>query len=171
MVDLILTVIPGLIVWQLQNLRLRVSIFALLGLSAVAAVASLVKTVELRLLIKTSDPTWDFVPLAIWFTVENTIVIAVASVPTIRPLFVSYRMKKSSAASQMSQKPIYAKGQSFNPNDSCEDSFTKAWVNRCDGIRNSISGGRCPTSFGERGVIRLNTTISAVSEPSGSIDE
>ena len=66
----------------------------LLGLSLFAAVASIVKTVKLEAIGKGGDITYNLIPFVIWFTVENNVVIAAASIPTIKPLF-SHGKKKT----------------------------------------------------------------------------
>lgn len=76
-------------VWNLQlTRRVKIGLGILLSLSIFAAVASIVKTVELKSIGAGGDITHNLVPFVIWFTVENNVVIAAASVPTIRPLFV-----------------------------------------------------------------------------------
>ena len=59
----------------------------LLGLSLFAAVASIVKTVKLESIGAGRDITYSLIPFVIWFTIENNVVIAAASIPTIKPLF------------------------------------------------------------------------------------
>lgn len=88
LIDLTLTLLPAWIVWHLKLPRnIKIGLMILLGLSLFAAVASVVKTVELQSIGAGGDITYNLIPFVIWFTVENNVVIAAASVPTIKPLF------------------------------------------------------------------------------------
>lgn len=52
-----------------------------------ATICSIFKTVELRVLQKTRDPTWDGVNLTIWSATELSVGILVASLPPLRKQF------------------------------------------------------------------------------------
>jgi hypothetical protein len=88
LIDLTLTVLPAWVVWNLKLSRnIKLGLVVLLGLSLFAAVASIVKTVKLESIGAGGDITYNLIPFVIWFTVENNVVIAAASIPTIKPLF------------------------------------------------------------------------------------
>lgn len=85
--DLVLTVLPITILKNLNmELRTKVALCILMGLSFFAMIACIVKTVELRALGDRMDFTHGTANFVIWFTIEQYIVIIAASVPTIRPL-------------------------------------------------------------------------------------
>ena len=85
--DLVLTVLPITILKNLDmELRTKVALCILMGLSFFAMIACIVKTVELRALGDRQDFTHHTANFVIWFTIEQYIVIIAASVPTIRPL-------------------------------------------------------------------------------------
>jgi hypothetical protein len=54
-----------------------------------ATICSILKTVELPVLMKTKDPTWDSVRLAIWSGLELSVGILIASLPPLRKPFES----------------------------------------------------------------------------------
>ncbi|KAL1797795.1 hypothetical protein ACET3X_004401 [Alternaria dauci] len=58
-----------------------------LGLGA--TICSILKTIELPVLMKTKDPTWDSVRLAIWSGLELSVGILIASLPPLRKPFES----------------------------------------------------------------------------------
>lgn len=86
--DLVLTILPVTIVW---NLRLptdtKVGLAALLCLSSFAFVASIAKAVEIRLLSSGPDFTYHFALLQYFVVVECDIVIIAASMPMLRALW------------------------------------------------------------------------------------
>ncbi|KAF2791288.1 hypothetical protein K505DRAFT_363963 [Melanomma pulvis-pyrius CBS 109.77] len=56
-------------------------------LSAIGTVCSIFKTIELRVIIKTTDPTWDGINLSIWSSAELSVGIFIASLPPLRKAF------------------------------------------------------------------------------------
>jgi hypothetical protein len=52
-----------------------------------ATVCSVFKTVELKAITKTQDPTWDGINLTIWSSCEASIGILIASLPPLRKAF------------------------------------------------------------------------------------
>ncbi|KAJ9307388.1 hypothetical protein DTO217A2_3070 [Paecilomyces variotii] len=96
--DLVLTVIGMTVVLHL-NVRkwTKVVLAVLMGLSLIAMVASIVKTVELKRLESTVDFTYDTVPFVIWYTLENNVVMIAASIPKVRPLVILLQRKYSSS--------------------------------------------------------------------------
>lgn len=61
-----------------------------------AMIASLVKTIQLRVLASTTDPTVDTVVLVRWLYIETYLVITTASIPSIKPLIMGSNTMKSS---------------------------------------------------------------------------
>ncbi|KAK5110019.1 hypothetical protein LTR62_006386 [Meristemomyces frigidus] len=59
-----------------------------LTLTKSAMIASIVKTYEARVLSAILDYTYDLCPYVIWISIELNVVIIVASIPLLRPLFV-----------------------------------------------------------------------------------
>ncbi|KAK7184817.1 hypothetical protein DPSP01_002210 [Paraphaeosphaeria sporulosa] len=73
-----------------------------LGLTA--TVCSIFKTVELKSLLKTRDPTWDGVNLTIWSATELSVGILVASLPPLRKQFERILRKVLPSTLQTSNK-------------------------------------------------------------------
>lgn len=69
-----------------MELRTRVALCVIMGLSFFAMIACIVKTIELRALGDRHDFTYTTANFVIWFTIEQYVVIIAASIPTIRPL-------------------------------------------------------------------------------------
>ncbi|OJJ50113.1 hypothetical protein ASPZODRAFT_128718 [Penicilliopsis zonata CBS 506.65] len=87
--DLFLAVYPTYTFWSLQlKLRVKIALACLLGLGLFAMIASVVKTVLITTIARTSDPTVDQVTLLRWVYIEAAIVIITASIPCLRSLFV-----------------------------------------------------------------------------------
>ena len=68
--------------------KTKLGLSVLLGLSIIAMVACVIKTIELRALGDPTDFTMSTVSFVIWFTIEQYVVIIVASIPTLRPLVI-----------------------------------------------------------------------------------
>jgi hypothetical protein len=69
-----------------MEIRTKLALCILMGMSIFAMVACVVKTIELQVLGTRDDFTWHASAFVIWFTVENYVVIIAASIPTLRPL-------------------------------------------------------------------------------------
>ena len=101
LVDLVLTIIPRSIVIRLQlRPRIKVGLIFLLGLSLLAFVGSIIRTYKLSVVINSQDFTYALAPFAIWYNIENFVVIAAASIPTIRPLFTQHRNRQQGSSSK-----------------------------------------------------------------------
>ncbi|KAF1352603.1 hypothetical protein BDV97DRAFT_150728 [Delphinella strobiligena] len=95
--DLVLTILPCFILWQLHMpIGTKIGLGAVLTLSIFAFGASIVKAVEIKNLGGRSDFTWAFMYLSIWVIVENNVVIYAATIPTLRPIM---KRKHGSTAS------------------------------------------------------------------------
>lgn len=132
-----------------MRIRLKLCLGLLLGLSIFAAVACIIKTVNIRVLGQSGDFSYDVVPFVIWYMVENNVVIVAASIPTIRPLFNS--QKKVQATSAPYLKPFGGRS---------DDESSKGYSNQSDGRRTTLSGGG--GSFDSTGGILMGTTIGSV---------
>ncbi|KAF2627376.1 hypothetical protein BU25DRAFT_469124, partial [Macroventuria anomochaeta] len=89
--DVVYVVAPILYLSTIQLAKrtqwgLRV-VFMLADLCCRATVCSIFKTIELRALRKTKDPTWDGVNLTIWSATELSVGILIASLPPLRKVF------------------------------------------------------------------------------------
>ncbi|KAK1807303.1 hypothetical protein LTR12_018351 [Friedmanniomyces endolithicus] len=94
--DLYLTILPAIVIWNLQTqTTLKAGLSALLCLSIFAFAASVVKTYEIHILNERGDITWNFVNFVIWAALEINIVIIVASVPTLSPLFKDHTSNRT----------------------------------------------------------------------------
>ncbi|KAJ4344818.1 uncharacterized protein N0V89_012562 [Didymosphaeria variabile] len=69
-----------------------------------ATICSIFKTVELRQLQKTKDPTWDGVNLTIWSATELSVGILVASLPPLRKQFEKLLRKVLPSTFQTSKR-------------------------------------------------------------------
>ena len=95
LVDLILTFIPMRLITSLKlSRRIKAGLMVLLGISLLASIASIMRTYQLSVLIKSVDFTRASAAFAIWYNVENFVVIVAASIPTIRPLFTRHKFQK-----------------------------------------------------------------------------
>jgi len=52
-------------------------------------IASIIKTIELRAITAKDDATYAMAKLAIWWTLEASLVLIAASIPTLRPIIKS----------------------------------------------------------------------------------
>ncbi|EFX00537.1 integral membrane protein [Grosmannia clavigera kw1407] len=122
--DLILTVLPLKMIWNLQmKLRIKISVAVLLSMSILAFVGVIMKIVYLRALSHRGDATYNTVPMFAWIVVEGTLVDIAGSVPLLRPLFKPYLGDSSTArphyelspfSAPLSQSTATAGGFSFN---------------------------------------------------------
>ncbi|KAI9719175.1 MAG: hypothetical protein M1828_006268 [Chrysothrix sp. TS-e1954] len=84
--DLYLALWPVFLIYNLQiPVRLKVLLCTLMGLGVFTAVCSVVRTVKLKVVTGSKDPTYDAASLVIWGTVEDWIILIVSSVPAIWP--------------------------------------------------------------------------------------
>jgi len=113
-IDLTLAILPVFLVWNLQlALKIKVGVVALLGASLLAAVASIVKTVKVTFLTN-NQISYNFASYAIWYTVENDIVLAAGSAPLIKALF-SARKRASRHDACAATDPTGSPGRIFQP--------------------------------------------------------
>ncbi|KAI9695654.1 MAG: hypothetical protein M1820_008501 [Bogoriella megaspora] len=112
--DLFLTILPALIVWHTKlSFNAKIATGCLLCLSILAMVASIVKTYEAKALSEVFDYTYDLIPYVLWMSIELNVVMIVATIPLLRPLFrrdiFSFgrnpRMPRSPMISSISSRP------------------------------------------------------------------
>ncbi|KAJ8110992.1 hypothetical protein OPT61_g6303 [Boeremia exigua] len=86
-------------------------------LSIPATICSIFKTIELKAIIQTTDPTWAAVDLGIWSSAELSIGILIASLPPLRKAFdgLFQKILPSTLASK-TPNSHYGYGRSTNGN-------------------------------------------------------
>ncbi|OOQ84359.1 hypothetical protein PEBR_30614 [Penicillium brasilianum] len=97
--DLYLAVFSTCIFWNLNvKVRVKVGLVALLGLGIFAMIASIIKTVQTRVLaISDSEPTTATIHYDRWIYIETYLVIITASIPCIRSLLRPTNSRKISS--------------------------------------------------------------------------
>ncbi|TVY36794.1 hypothetical protein LOCC1_G005660 [Lachnellula occidentalis] len=102
--DMVLTVMPISIVWKLQLAKkLKIALSILLGLSSLAMITAVIRTVLTARIAYRDDFTHN--------SIENCTVMITSSVPTLRPLFV--RRKRNTFSYEMedyAERSIASKG-------------------------------------------------------------
>ena len=87
--DLSLAILPISIIWNLQlNWHKKMGLSALMGLGIFAFICAAIKTSKLTELNARADITFITVDLWIWNINETNVVIIMACMPTLRPLFL-----------------------------------------------------------------------------------
>jgi len=85
--DLALAVLPGTILWDLKmEKKLKIGLVSIMSLSVFAMSASIAKTINLRNLLSTENPTRAMAYLFICAAIEENVVIIGASMATLRSL-------------------------------------------------------------------------------------
>lgn len=105
LVDILCVLLPIMVFRSLQiSWRDKVAVFILLGLGLFTAGAAVARTVLFN--FRSSNPTWDLVPDAIWACVEQNIGIIVASIPALRQLFIIFKKERNVQRSHSSERPF-----------------------------------------------------------------
>lgn len=104
-----------------MELRTRIALCIIMGLSFFAMICCVVKTIELQALGDRRDFTYQTSRFVIWFTIEQYVVIIAASIPTIRPLALrlSQRWKNRTprGSAQNSSQPFVPQRNHDGSND------------------------------------------------------
>ncbi|KAF3398286.1 hypothetical protein F1880_005824 [Penicillium rolfsii] len=108
--DLYLAVFSTFIFWNLNlKLRVKLGLITLLGLGIFAMIASIIKTVQSRVLaISDSEPTTATVNYDRWLYIETYLVIVTTSIPCIRSLFRPMNSRKISSRDTHALSSRYA---------------------------------------------------------------
>ncbi|KAK0941448.1 hypothetical protein LTR29_006982 [Friedmanniomyces endolithicus] len=94
--DAFLTLMPAVLIQHTsRSLKTKIGLAFLLCLSAVAMIASIVKTFYSKALSEPLDYTYDLVALVIWISIELNVVIIVSSLPLMRPIFTRRRPRRA----------------------------------------------------------------------------
>ena len=89
-IDLALALLPITIIWNLQmDWHKRVGLSTLMGLGVFAFICAVIKTSKLPELNARADITFITVSLWIWTANETNVIILAASIPTLRPLYLT----------------------------------------------------------------------------------
>ncbi|KAF2015173.1 hypothetical protein BU24DRAFT_424060 [Aaosphaeria arxii CBS 175.79] len=89
-------------------------------LSVIGTVCSIFKTIELKVIVKTMDPTWDGINLTIWSSAELSVGIFIACLPPLRKPFDRVFKKilpSTLTGSHKTPQYGYGYGRSTNRND------------------------------------------------------
>ena len=89
-IDLALALLPITIIWNLRlDWHKKVGLSTLMGLGVFAFICAVIKTTKLPELNARDDLTFITVSLWIWTANETHIIILAASIPTLRPLYLT----------------------------------------------------------------------------------
>ncbi|KAF5020905.1 hypothetical protein F66182_7057 [Fusarium sp. NRRL 66182] len=112
--DVILLAIPVPKILELHmNKDKKIAVCAIFALGGFVCIASAVRVYYLDLFSKATDTTWMMGPVAIWSSVEPSIGILSACLPSLKPLLRAMRsrdVKSSSSANNGSNYPLGSKG-------------------------------------------------------------
>jgi hypothetical protein len=113
--DLVLTLLPFLILKNLKlELKIRIGLSLLIGMSVLAIVACIVRTIKLKSLGSRTDFTYNMSMFVIWVTIEKYIVIIASSIPTLRPLALKFSRRGLSELSKTIPSRLAQASQSFH---------------------------------------------------------
>ncbi|KAJ4357101.1 hypothetical protein N0V95_002757 [Ascochyta clinopodiicola] len=117
--DVIYMAAPLIYLSQVQlSRRTQWGIRIVFLLSIPATICSIFKTIELKTITETSDPTWSGVNLTIWSSAELSIGILIASLPPLRKAFdhLFQKILPSTLANTKTPNSAYGYGRSTNGN-------------------------------------------------------
>lgn len=118
--DLILTFLPYLMLKDLNmELKTKLALSVIMGLSIFAMVACIVKTIELQVLGSRDDFTYHATMFIVWLTIESYVIIIAASIPTLRPLALRLCQRRADRKAQKCSRrspslPPYDSGTSWS---------------------------------------------------------
>ncbi|KAF6830169.1 integral membrane protein pth11-like protein [Colletotrichum musicola] len=106
--DIVILFVPVPQIWQLQlNKRTKTSIIGIMLLGGFVCVASIVRIYYLNGLFQNVDVTWWMGPSFAWSSLEPSVAVISACLPTFAPLFRTW-MGRRKGSSQNSPYPGYA---------------------------------------------------------------
>ena len=89
-IDLALALLPITIIWDLQlDWHKKLGLSIMMGLGVFAFICAVIKTSKLPELNARADITFITVSLWIWTANETNVIILAASIPTLRPLYLT----------------------------------------------------------------------------------
>ena len=89
-IDLALALLPITIIWNLRlDWQKKMGLSTLMGLGVFAFICAVIKTTKLPELNARGDLTFITVSLWIWTANETHVIILAASIPTLRPLYLT----------------------------------------------------------------------------------
>jgi hypothetical protein len=94
--DFYLALLPVHIIWGLHMpLRRKLTLITLLGLTTFTGIAAVIKTVlASKSLGVAADLTWDLYALAVWASIEITLIVLCGSVPALTPLWDRFIVRR-----------------------------------------------------------------------------
>lgn len=99
-VDVFILIVPIPLIMRLQmNTRKKISVSGIMLLGSLVCVASIVRIRYLFLLTTAVDVSWTLGPAFAWSSLEPSIAMISACLPTFAPLFRSLRNKESNSGS------------------------------------------------------------------------
>ncbi|QKX55412.1 uncharacterized protein TRUGW13939_02505 [Talaromyces rugulosus] len=101
--DFLCAFFPIYMVWRLNmKTRTKWGLAVVMGGGILGAAASLVKVVMMSNIKNTSDITYSWAPIALWYMTEMFAIIIAGSIPTLRPLWKVIRGLQSTSQSNLS---------------------------------------------------------------------
>jgi len=151
--DLFLTCLPASMLWNLQmNLRTKVGLIVLLGLSSIAFVSVIMKLLQVNSLAS-PDLLFANVEFLTWVVVEGNLVIIAASIPLLRPLFTYFRSTQTGSR----HTNVYANTYELhnqNATNATGRGFTK--------IQGNTSIAKASDAGSEEGILPMQGTTGLV---------
>ncbi|GAM90007.1 hypothetical protein ANO11243_080470 [Dothideomycetidae sp. 11243] len=106
LVDFVLALWPLLMVPSLKvSLKVKVGFCLLMGVGTIAGVASIMRDVVTQESVDGNDVTYTYLRLVPWSVVEQTTIIILGTVPTLRPLFRRVFGRDTPAQSSKATRP------------------------------------------------------------------
>lgn len=141
-------------------------------LSIPATICSVFKTIELKSITKTTDPTWDGINLGIWSSSELSIGILIASLPPLRKAFDKLFSRMLPSTFTNSRKtPAYGYGHSTSGDIRMQNfAGSKAYHSRIPGesvLDNDDESDRAILEEEHKGQGIMKSTKVTVTEEAG----
>ncbi|KAL8894385.1 MAG: hypothetical protein Q9207_008509, partial [Kuettlingeria erythrocarpa] len=104
-IDFSIILLPLPLVWRLKLSRARkIGLSGVFLLGTFASIISIVR-VHANTSLKTTDPTWEYVPVMIWSTVEGNVGVVCACCPVLAPLVRRCFGRSASTTPRSSKNP------------------------------------------------------------------
>ncbi|KAF2157042.1 hypothetical protein K461DRAFT_309230 [Myriangium duriaei CBS 260.36] len=93
--DLTLALYPITIVWNMNaSLRTKIGFCGLMAGGLICAVAPIERSFSAKSLNNSPDPTWDVMTFQTWAGTELWLILIIASIPPLRPLFLHWFQRR-----------------------------------------------------------------------------